>query len=82
MTIYTKTLDKVVGVVTRLWADPSGVRNPARARDFSLLGSPDRHCGPATLLRGGRVVKFTTRLHLVLSLRMNGTIPLLPPLCL
>jgi len=73
---YAKAQDNVVGVATRLWTGPSGVRIAAGARDFSLLLSPNQLWGPSTLLFNVQGMKFTAQLHLVPRSRTKLTAPL------
>ena len=66
------------------------LRLQERAIDFSLVHSAQKGRGPTSFILSefrwlswkysGRAVKLTTHLHLVLSLRMRGAIPLLPDL--
>jgi hypothetical protein len=86
-------LYSAVGILTRLRAGWSGDRIPALARGSSLLQKrPDRLWEALSLLFHGYRCSFsglkwpghecTTNLHLVLRLRMNAAINLLPPIFL
>jgi len=79
MITYAKAQDNVVGVVTSLWAGPSGVRIAAEARDFSFLLSPNQLWGPSTLLFNGRgcEVHSSASFSAKVKNKMNRT-----PLCL
>lgn len=80
----------IFGIVTSLRVGWSRVQIPVWARDLSFLQnvqiSPGTHpakysvgTGVISLGCSGLSVKLHLHLHLVLTLRMSGTIPLLPP---
>jgi len=70
----------VVGVATRLRPGWFGIRIPVTVKDFFLDPPVPQFIGHQIFCPRGlgvRGVNLTTRLHLVLRLRMSGAIPLL-----
>ena len=81
----------MVGIATKLGAGRSGARIPVGARNYSLFKkkkSSDQLWGPLNLLYNGYLRSFPEikwpgyevnhSPHLILRLRMNGTMPPLP----
>jgi hypothetical protein len=82
------SLSRVLSIVTRLQTGRSRVWIPIGTRCFASSKRPDWLWSPPSLLFIGSgvlfqgysswVMKLTTHCHLVLRLRMSGSIPLLP----